>query len=167
MRKSEIFIDSLWLIISIIAYRIASTFPRIPFVKTGPAFWPKIVLIIMIFCSAYLLIKSLIQYKNQTTENAREAKTERLIETGQKFWGTIFFTILYIVLLKFIGFVILTPIYLTTLFNFFSPEKQFNSKFIILSIVIGLVLTIIFPKIMLIPLSRGQGIFREMSLFFY
>lgn len=73
--------------------------------------------------------------------------------------------IIYVLLLNVIGFIFSTVLFLYGITLLLGTKKQLTA--ILFSIITMVVFVILFSVLLQIPLPRGIGVFRELSLFFY
>lgn len=129
----------------------------------GSRFFPQAVTILMMICSALLIIESLVKNKrNKESGKTDMTNQETEVEEGQKpnYKNTILvFTSLgiYVILLDKIGFMISTVIYLASqMFILESKEKRNPVKYIIISIITTIVVYYAFTKGFSLMLPRGS-----------
>jgi hypothetical protein len=123
----------------------------------GPDFWPKIVLICLILFSAYLTISNVNKWRKSKDERVSEDDTswEKALIAGVIILG-------YIILLKPIGFLVLTPFFIITLMLLIKRERK---KAIPVTVIVIMVLIyMIFGKLLYVPLPKGYGIFHDLSI---
>lgn len=128
------------------------------YAEVGPDFWPKLILVCLIMLSAYLSVSNLIKY----TKKKADVST-----TGDIGWQRVFIaaliTIGYICLLKPLGFITASPLFIIAMMFLIRPEQK---KMIPVGVVgILTIIYILFGKLLLIPLPKGQGFFRNISIF--
>jgi hypothetical protein len=138
----------------------AGRFPVTKAAVTGPEFWPEIILGGM-FLFSLLLIISIVIYRRQYDAESVQQKQPH----PRNFWLVLGITAIYIAVMDWIGFIIATVLYLGVLFWLlkFRQVKSF------LLVIFGSTLfaVLLFPILLGIPLPRGTGLFRTISLFFY
>lgn len=132
----------------------------------GPRSWPYILLTLMFVLGAYGIIKTFIKSKKSNVTETRESE-----EPGRRVFNlsipmlSLVTVIIYVVLLNFIGFVISTILFLYGISFLLGAKKQVGT--IIFSVITTVVFIVLFSVILQIPLPRGTGIFRELSLLIY
>jgi len=135
-------------------------FPVRAVTDIGPAYWPRVILGGMFIFSLLLLMSIFVSRRSYTAASLMEK-----IPHPQNFWLVFGCTAAYVAVMEWIGFVLATLIYLGTLFWLlkFRQIKPF------LLVVFGSTLfsVLLFPLLLGIPLPRGTGLFRSISLFFY
>ena len=126
--------------------------------EVGPDFWPKIVLICLILFSAYLTISNVNKWRKSKDERAAEDDTswKKALLAGFLILG-------YIILLKPVGFLVLTPFFIVTLMLLIKRERIRTIPITV--IVIMVLVYIIFGKLLYVPLPKGFGIFHDLSIF--
>lgn len=113
----------------------------------GPAVFPRIIAAIIIACSAIVLIRSLISKKediNKVDYSSKDAIGVYITMCG---------LILYIILLKYLGFIIDTIIMLSCFFAWFSKKKIVTC--LLLSTISSLVIYVIFSKALNVSMRFG------------
>lgn len=118
----------------------------------GPDLFPKIYTIfLMVFC-LWLIFNAI--KKGSLSEYERAVKPQNL-------WITIAFMLIYAILLEIVGFIVLTPIWVAAYMLVIGMRRW---KWLVGStIIFSAFMIVVFPRLMLIPLPRGIGIFREIS----
>jgi hypothetical protein len=125
--------------------------------EVGPDFWPKIVLICLILSSAYLTLSTINTWRKSKDESAAEDDTSwiRGLLTGA-------LILAYIILLKPVGFLVLTPFFIIGMMLLIKRERK---KAIPLTVIVIMVLIyIIFGKLLYVPLPKGYGVFHDVSI---
>ncbi|WP_226008270.1 tripartite tricarboxylate transporter TctB family protein [Natrinema salinisoli] len=139
----------------------------------GAAFWPRIVLGVMIIASTANL--GIIAYRIKTNtapsadsaladvddESTSDTETE---DNRLTYLSTIGLLLLYVGLLDTVGFVVLTPFFL--IITGWNVGYRSPIKLVVFGFVTGVVLQVVFRNFFNIVLPRGAGIFRGISLFF-
>ncbi|MFS0822040.1 tripartite tricarboxylate transporter TctB family protein [Bacillus sp. 1P02SD] len=132
----------------------------------GPRSWPYILLTLMFVLGAYGIIKTFIKSKNtKATETIEKEEVGRKVFNISIPMLSLVTVIIYVVLLNFIGFIITTILFLYGISFLLGAKKQVGT--IIFSVVTTVVFVVLFSVLLHIPLPRGTGIFRELSLLFY
>jgi len=122
----------------------------------GPDFFPKIYTVVIMAFSLWLIYRAV---KGKAT-----LESEKTLNP-QNLWITVAFMLAYAFLLEKVGFVLLTPIWIATYLLAIGMRRW---KWLIgATIIFSAFMIVVFPKLMLIPLPRGVGIFREISLLVY
>jgi hypothetical protein len=128
--------------------------------NVGPDFWPKLIIMVLIAISGYLSIHN-IKRQIQSTEKP-DALSDR--DGGVlRVTSTTLIIIGYILLLKPLGFIMASPLLIAAMMFQIQPDKK---KAIPVGIVgILVVIYVLFGRLLLIPLPKGQGFFRDISIF--
>lgn len=128
--------------------------------SVGPDYWPQLILGGMLILSVMLLVDIYI----------RKGKLRGKEHEGPKpypknFWITVVIALLYSFGLNILGFPIST---LLVLFSFLwvLGVKQIKAL-VFWSVSLTAVFIVLFPILMTVPMPRGTGIFRTISLLFY
>ena len=156
--RGELIIPLSFLAASAYLFYLAAQF-HAPFrmgFQVGPDVFPKILTGIMMVLSVVLIYSAV--RKSGLTES------EKVVNPGN-LWITLAFIIAYAFLLEVVGFVVLTPIWVAT--YMFAIGMRRWTWLLGATVIFSLFMIVVFPKLMLIPLPRGMGIFREISLLIY
>lgn len=151
------------IIFCVTLYWNTTTWWRIGEVGTTSVFWPRILIFgIFVFNLADLFIKSRIIEKNK--KKTTDTDKENLLYKKQLYLIIVLISI-YIFGLNYVGFLLASLFFQWTFLWILEYRKKL--KLIFFPIVLTFLIYVIFTKIMYVPLPRGIGIFREISLFFY
>jgi uncharacterized membrane protein len=151
------------IIFCVTLYWNTTTWRRIGEVGTTSVFWPRILIFgVFVFNLVDLFIKSKIIKKNK--KKTINADKENLLYEKQ-LYGIIILISIYIFGLSYIGFLLASLFFQWTFLWILEYRKKL--KLIFIPIVVTFLIYVIFIKIVYVPLPRGIGIFREISLFFY
>jgi putative tricarboxylic transport membrane protein len=158
-KRGELLIPLSFLIASIYFFYLAFEF-RGAFVMirqgVGPDFFPKVFTALMMFLSLWLIYN--VVKRSGVSEFEKVANPRNL-------WVTLAFMIAYAFLLEIVGFVVLTPVWIAAYMASIGIRRW--TWLLGATIVFSVFLILVFPTLMLIPLPRGVGIFREISLLVY
>jgi hypothetical protein len=158
-RRGELLIPLSFLLVSAYLFYLAFRF-RGAFVMlrqgVGPDFFPKVYTAIMMVFSLWLIYQAV--KGKVTTESEKTLNPQNL-------WITIVFMVAYAFLLEIVGFVVLTPIWVAAYMIAIGMRRW--TWLLATAVIFSAFMIIVFPRVMLIPLPRGIGIFREISLFIY
>lgn len=132
--------------------------------SVGADFWPKLILFCLIVISTYLTASNAIKWRKSLGEK------EAGMEGGSGELGgwirvsiATFFIVGYVLLLKPVGFIVASPLFIIAMMLLISPEKK---KIIPVGVVgIMIIIYVLFGKLLFIPLPKGHGIFRSVSIF--
>jgi hypothetical protein len=154
----ELIIPLIALVGSIPLFYLATKF-EVPFGMghvVGPDLFPKVLLGLIMALSMKLIYDAV----------KKGAKTEfEEVLNPQNLWVTLGFFFGYVVLLEIVGFVVLTPIWIAAYMYTIGLRRW--QWLVGGTCVLSLFLIFVFPVLMLVPLPRGIGIFRMISLLFY
>ena len=126
--------------------------------EVGPDFWPKIILICLIFSSAYLTVVNVNKWrKSKYAKRGEEDDTNwhRVLAVAVIILG-------YILFLKPVGFLVLTPFFIIGMMLLIRPERKRTIPVTV--IVIMVMIYIIFGKMLYVPLPKGYSIFHDLSI---
>jgi len=157
-RRGELIIPLSFLVASIYLFYLAMQF-RAPFrmgFQVGPDVFPKILTGIMMVLSVVLIYNAV--KRGGLTEFEKVVKPRNL-------WITLAFIITYAFLLEIVGFVVLTPVWIAA--YMFAIGMRRWTWLLGATVIFSVFMIVVFAMFMLIPLPRGVGIFREISLFVY
>jgi len=149
-----------------------------PHVETslGGAFWPKLILILLFLTSCSCLMRLLFGKKRNKGQMADEQKEESYAHIKEKeevdettsfpllIFG-ILISFIYIASLKWVGFTITTPIFMA-LFLYITGYKK-KIMLTAVSLITTAVFLLLFVIATYIPLPRGHGIFKSISVLIY
>lgn len=163
LRKGEIVISLITFIGALYLYRETYNFGFIDlYGGLGPVFWPRVLLVLLMVFSAGVAFNVYRKVKAGLLPAAAELKLDRgMIQL----FAAIGLIVLYIMLMKVIGFLVLTP-FVMIAFMYLLGEK---SKVWIFSVpfVLTIAVVLLFTKVMYVPLPRGVGIFLSISHLLY
>ncbi|MCF6410743.1 tripartite tricarboxylate transporter TctB family protein [Pseudalkalibacillus salsuginis] len=135
----------------------------------GPRHWPYILLTLMLILAIFGIVKSYILAKKSKSIESKDHEDK--IEPERTFFKlsipmiSLVLVILYVLLLNAIGFIISTLLFLYGISLLLGQKKQLYS--IIFAVLTTVVFIGLFSVLLSIPLPRGLGIFRQLSLLFY
>ena len=132
--------------------------------SVGADFWPKLILFCLIVISTYLTASNAIKWRKSLGEKkAGMAGGSGELVGWIRVSITTLFIVGYVLLLKPLGFIMASPLFIIAMMLMISPEK----KKIIPAGVVGIMIIIyvLFGKLLFIPLPKGHGIFRSVSIF--
>jgi len=122
----------------------------------GPDLFPKIFTAFIMVFSLRLIYNAV--KKGSLSEFERSANPQNL-------WITIAFMLVYAFLLEIVGFIVLTPIWVAAYMLAIGMRRW---RWLIgATVIFSAFMIAVFPKLMLIQLPRGIGIFREISLLIF
>ena len=131
----------------------------------GSAFWPKIILVILIILIGYILIKNVLAYirERENSPSAMERLSPEFVKGSLRFMAGLAIITAYISLLKPLGFIVASPIFIACLMLFVNPYKKKLMPYGIIGIMI--VIYVVFVKLLMIPVPRGTGFLYNLSIF--
>lgn len=124
----------------------------------GPAGFPQILLIIIIVLLLISLFKTIGKLKYG------EEKGEPL-NLNLAYFGLLLGIIVFIILNDLISFTLSTIVF--TFFLFLLLGQKRYVRMFVQSILVAIIFTIIFGKVLSVPLPRGMGILKELTYFLY
>lgn len=148
MKKISNVIACIFIAVSVYAFIEAGTFPPGSNGALGPGFFPRALAVLVVFLSALQLITSARSTVPEGQEEVTLFRKENL-----KVWIALAGVIFYVWTLKFIGFKIMTPVYLFGMLLYFKVKN----KAILACVPIGVtvVLYIIFSMVLHVQLPKG------------
>jgi putative tricarboxylic transport membrane protein len=162
--RGELIICGVVFLSSVYLYTVASQFKgHQVYGKLGPGIWPELVLISMMALSVLIAIDAIRAWKRSPKGQAPEIT----LGSGRRvrFFSALILIMGYLLLLKVVGFIALTPLFLVA-FMFLLGEKSWPWM-IGLSVGMTVIVVLAFTKAMYVPLPRGVGIFHNFSVLFY
>ncbi|RCW48646.1 tripartite tricarboxylate transporter TctB family protein [Halanaerobium sp. MA284_MarDTE_T2] len=166
--KKEIIIALIIFFISIFLLFYVNTFDVNQSKGVGPAFWPRIIISFMLVLSL-INLGSLFKKRDKIMEETEAYKEEKDIEeiknNSKKFFISLIILSIYSMFLRTLGFILLTPLLLVSMFWNLGYRKKILAP--VIAIVIVVLLAYIFPNYLNLLLPRGQSIFRKVSYIFY
>lgn len=153
--KGEIIIPIIMIILSIYLYTQTYSFKYTDYQQANPQMWPRGVLVLLILISTILIGKVLlkgIDWKPKPSINYKKSIS------------IIIFLFLYIFLMQFCGYLISTLIFIFCALILFGNRNIL--QLIIVPLLIVTLIFLIFNYLLYIPLPKGIGFFRSITLFF-
>ncbi|MGV8980587.1 tripartite tricarboxylate transporter TctB family protein [Clostridium sp.] len=146
MRKGNIIISCVFILIGILVLVNVSTFPSMgPDQITGPEFFPGLLALILIVLSAVLFISN---YRSKD-----QSPTGLFDEYAIKAYITMAGLVGYLVLINIVGFIIATPILLFGLMRFYGMKQY--PKLVLSSVIITGAIYGVFKLLLAVPLPTG------------
>lgn len=102
MNKKDFIAGIVFIIISVVMFLDTYTFPITPVQGAGPAFWPRLLSILLVILSVILIINS---FKSQ------EKNVDKPKKANYKPYLGILLSVLYFLLFRKVGFVVMTFFY--------------------------------------------------------
>lgn len=161
--KGEIIISLITIIGALYLYHETGKFGTLEaYGELGPSYWPKFLLISLILLSFGVAVSVFRKVKRGVLPPGLSFR----FDSGKlRFYTAAALIALYLVLMKTVGFLVLTP-FVMIAFMYLLGEKK---KVWIYSVpfVLTLVIVLLFTKAMYVPLPRGTGIFLTISHLIY
>lgn len=132
----------------------------------GPKSWPTMLLTLMLILAIFMFVRTYIQSK-KAVENETQEEQEPVKRVFNIHMSVVMAVIvgIYLYLLNTIGFILSTILFIFIVSILLGIKRKISS--ILLSIISTAVLVYLFCILLGIPLPRGIGIFRDLSLIFY
>ena len=149
MRKLEIIASIAFITFSTIMLKLSSAFPTPKGNDVGGSFFPRTLSVLLILLSLILLFNSIKKDKNnkQGTQNPINFHATICVSI------VILLTVIYRYIIIYLGFLIITPIYLIILMILIKVENIARS--IVLSISITVIIWFVFYYFLQMPLPNG------------
>jgi putative tricarboxylic transport membrane protein len=160
-RRGEFIIPLSFLVVSIFLLYLSTQF-RTPVrfaVAVGPAFFPQAVLAAIMILSAKLI------YDYLRADSLRKFRQFDKVENPRNLWITLAFMLAYVLLLGILGFVVLTPIWVGAYMYAVGIRRW--KLLVPTTVILSALLIVVFPVLFKVPLPRGIGIFRTISILVY
>ncbi|MBO8138311.1 MAG: tripartite tricarboxylate transporter TctB family protein [Desulfotomaculum sp.] len=126
----------------------------------GPDYWPKIILAGMLILSVLLII-DIVRRKGRLVGK----KDEEPKKYPYNFWIILGIILAYTFIIKIVGFIVSTFLFLISAMWILQIKKP--HVLLTLTVSITIIMVVLFPKLMMVPLPRGTGVFRTFTLLFY
>ncbi|MET3504140.1 tripartite tricarboxylate transporter TctB family protein [Halalkalibacter oceani] len=139
-------------------------------------FWPTFLLSSMLVLGIILLVKTIIQQKTNRADAAEEQEgVEAQLDDSDfvdeapafpnRLWLMIAISFAYVILLPLVGFILSSLVILVAITLLMGVKKW--SSLVLTSVLGTAFLTFLFINLLRVPLPRGVGIFRDLSLLIY
>lgn len=164
----DIFVSVLLLAGSAYLWFVADSFPRFArYEGIDSDFWPKALMVLIGILALVLVwqnVNNLRLFMVQQANSGRAGAGDSDVN-----WGKLLFaaalTILYVVVLRYLGFFVSTFVFVAIAQNIVPYENRLAK--IIFPFAFTALISLVFLEVMSIPLPRGVGIFYQFSLLFY
>jgi putative tricarboxylic transport membrane protein len=164
--KGELFFNTFLFGVSIFLYYVTGTFKKLgTYAKSGPEFWPRIVLVLLICLSGILLIKNITSLVKAERTSKTEEATQGIIQEPYRFLLVVAASFAYAFGMGVLGF-LLSTILFQMIFLSLLKIKRFAS-ILFVSLPNTDMLYILFIRVLNMLLPAGVGVFRTFSLLFY
>lgn len=149
--------------VAIYLYRVTYEMPTFPRHGTlGPAYFPRLLLIGIIVSAIGLLLLSLLERASQPSPQSEETYPH----SGRKLLLVVGLIFAYFTSMTRVGFLLSTVLF-QAIFLLISFQVR-NPRWLVgVPVALTSLLFLIFIKLMYVPLPRGEGVFRTVSLWFY
>jgi hypothetical protein len=163
--KGEMIISGFILALSAFLFYVATTFPRLKVSdRLGSAFWPEVILSIVIILSACMFIGNMVRVRKGKPE--RQSRVQHASrEDSLRLTFVIILSLLYAFCVPYLGFLLCIVVF-QVIFLLLLKVKKIVTV-VLYPLAITLCVYIVFIKILYIPLPRGRGIFLTLSRIFY
>jgi putative tricarboxylic transport membrane protein len=126
----------------------------------GPRLWPLVILGLSALISASLFVSHLLTiFRGYARPSGG----------GMEAWWTLFLSmvtfLLYTAGMQYLGFLVATPLYMAGFMAVLGMRRW--TYLVMSSIAVTLILNFLFIQFLFIPLPKGVGVFRDISLLFY
>jgi len=163
--KNEIIVNGVILATACFLFYVATSFPMFKHAdKLGPAFWPKVILLVTIILSGLLAVKNVLSWM-QNRDIGNQQIIEKEPENLKRLLLAIVVSLVYGFSVPYTGF-LLSILLFQFVFLFILKVKKVW-VLVLYPLSLTTVIYLIFIKILYIPLPRGQGIFLTFSRLFY
>ncbi|PMC35945.1 tripartite tricarboxylate transporter TctB family protein [Bacillus sp. UMB0899] len=162
--NKDIFASAFFIVFSIVMYIASNSIIKLTVSKVGADFVPKLVAIGMLILSIFYLINSVkqqIRSKKELNSQTSVNKEEEVVEEKKKIsplsvLGTVGLLALYITLLPYLGFLIMTTVYLFFQMYLLAAKTERNIPiFIVISIITSVFIYYIFKYVFHLMLPAG------------
>lgn len=158
--KGEFIIPIILIVLSIILYANTYTFKFTTYHQASPKMWPRGILVLLVLASLILMGK-LLFLKLEGGAAEREEKPKIKWTT---MLGGVLILFLYIFFMKYLGYILCTLAF--TICAMLMLGNRSRLQLFVVPIIITAFVFFVFTYAMYIPLPKGVGIFRALSLMF-
>lgn len=153
----ELVVDIVFLAVSVFLFGTTYTF-RVANIESGggPAFWPRILLGIIIVLEIVLIV---LTYRKFKKGELKKEKDPEVINPQNLYIG-IGAMALYILLINYLGFLISTILFMFAMMHFLQVKLRRN---IIVSLVGSYIIAYVFVGLLMVPLPQGISVFGMLS----
>ncbi|MFH1757833.1 MAG: tripartite tricarboxylate transporter TctB family protein [Pseudomonadota bacterium] len=147
---------------SLFFYFLAGRFPEVTgFQQMGDAFWPRLILLVLMGLSAILLIQTLLSRSQKKSEKKLPAEPRSRLAMLQTMAGII----LYVLAIPYLGFLLSTFCALMAFSYLMGNRKMKNTIFFSLGMTAAIY--VVFGFLIYTSLPRGVWIFKSLSNLLY
>ena len=160
--RGEIIFNIVLFAVSIFLYYVAGTFKQFaPYAKLGPDFWPKGILLGIIFLSGILLVKNIVFLMRRDVKPS----SLRIEQEPYRLLLVIAVSFAYAFGMGIFGFLLSTIVFQIMLLYLLKVRRIL--LIILVSLINTAMLYVLFILLLNMLLPPGVGIFRTISLLFY
>ena len=148
MKKTSNFISIAFILLCIYVFFTARTFPTGTHGALGPGFFPMVLAVLGIFLSILQIVTS------RKESDEEQAGLKLFSKENARIWIALGTTILYFIIMQYVGFLISTPIYLFALLTLFKV-KSWPIRILVPLVTTG-VLHVVFTMLLYVQLPSGK-----------
>lgn len=164
--KGELIFNTILFGVSIFLYYVAGTFKKLgSYAKSGPEFWPRIILLLLICLSGILLIRNIASLAKAARTSKIEEASRRIVQEPYRFLLVVALSFAYAFGMGLIGFLLSTFLF-QVIFLYLLKVKKISSL-IFIPFINTAMLYALFIVVLNMLLPTGVGAFRTFSLLFY
>lgn len=124
----------------------------------GPVGFPQAIIVVIFVLLIISLFKAIRKYKSSEENSAP-------LNLNFEYFGILIGIGVFVLLNDLISFTLASVVFCFFLFFLLGQKKY--SKMLLNSIIVSLMFTLVFGKILTVPLPRGIGVIKELSYFLY
>ena len=151
MKKGNLVAAGLCALLAVVVIGISSTYPTSAAYGTGvpgPGLWPTVISVLLLVCSGILAYRTLVKMKPE------ENTSLHLLSAGsRRVYITILILLVYVIVLKPVGFIISTTVMEFIFMQWFGKKKPYITLLIALSIT--LISYFAFKNLLNVPINFG------------
>ncbi len=164
--KGELIFNASVFSVSLYLYYVTGTFKKFTqYAKSGPEFWPRIILVLMICLSGILLFKNIVSMIRAETNPKTGETPKGIAQEPYRFLLVVIASFAYAFGMGVIGFLLSTMTF-QIIFLYLLRIRRFSS-ILFVSLLNTALLYILFIRVLNMLLPAGVGVFRTFSLMFY
>ncbi|MEM5780601.1 MAG: tripartite tricarboxylate transporter TctB family protein [Lawsonibacter sp.] len=151
MKKGNLIVGGLCVLLAVVVIGVSSTYPTSAAYGTGvpgPGLWPTVISLLLLVCSGILIFRAL--FKMKPEENV----SLNLLSAGPcRVYLTILILLVYVLVLKPVGFIISTTVMEFVFIQWFGKKKPYIT--LLISLAITLVSYFAFKYLLNVPIDFG------------
>ncbi len=164
--RGQLIFNAILFSVSLYLYYVTGTFKKFtPYSKSGPEFWPRIILVLMICISGILLFKNIASLIKTRKRAEMGATSQGIAQEPYRFLLVVVASFAYAFGMGVLGFLLSTVLF-QILFLYLLRIKRFSS-ILFVSLLNTAMLYVLFIRVLNMLLPTGVGVFRAFSLIFY